>query len=302
MKELGYERALREWMGSRGMSYERHGYARSSGGEVVAYRLAPAGRPRGVVMPVHGAGNDALFSLPGLIKRLLSAGYEVFTFDVDGHGRHSTTRFHPDTAGGAVPEAIRESRAGARGLPLHGIGISLGGALLLHAVGAERHAFASAALLAAPLRIELSRRAVLTEIGVPALRTLWRERRHCGIWGMVPAFGPVKRGTYPLRLGMPSGVGSFGYVDVLNLALERLDLVAIAPDVVTPTLLAYGTADRVVPIGQGETLHGWMRSSELIHLEGETHLTTPLTPGLTARLLEWVGSHAQGGTVPPPAG
>jgi alpha-beta hydrolase superfamily lysophospholipase len=295
LNELAYERSLRAWMTARGMEWTRDRYRRAGGGDVTCYRLSPAGPPRAVVMPVHGAGNDALFALPGLIKRLLLDGYEVFSFDLDGHGRASTTTLDPETLGSAVPRAIRETGAGERGLALHGIGISLGGSLLLHALGAERGDLASGSLLAAPLKIELSTRAVLGEMGIPALRTLWREREHCGIWGLVPSFGPVKRGLYPLRLAVPPGPGSFGYVDVLNIALDRLDLEDAASRVRAPVLLAYGGADRVVPASQGERLHRLIPSSELLLLERETHLTTPLAPAVMARVREWIGGHAPAG-------
>lgn len=274
------------------MGWSRATYGRTGGGEVVSYRLSPPGPPRAVVMPVHGAGNDALFSLPGLIKRLLGAEYEVFAFDLDGHGRASTTRFDPRTIAGAVPAAVVEARAAARGLPLHGIGISLGGSLLLHATSSERDAFASASLLVAPVSLRLSGRAVRGELGLPALRTMWREREHCGIWGMVPAFGPVKRAVYPLRLSMAPGEGAFGYVEVLDRALRRLDLERAASAVRTPTLLAYGDADRIVPISQGETLHAAIPGSEMMRVRGGTHLTTPLTPAVTDGALEWIGAHA----------
>lgn len=291
MNELAYERSLRAWMTGRGMEWARRRYSRPGGGEVVSYRLSPAGPPRAVVMPVHGAGNDALFALPGLIKRLLLDGYEVFTFDLDGHGRASTTTLDPETLGTAVPQAIRESGAGDRGLALHGIGISLGGSLLLHALSAAHGGIVSGSLLAAPLVIELSTKAMLGEIGLRALRTLWREREHSGVWGLVPSFGPVKRGLYPLRLSVPPGPGSFGYVDVLNLALEGLELESAASRVRAPVLLAYGTADRVVPAVQGELLHRLIPGSELLLLEGETHLTTPLAPAATARVRQWIGGH-----------
>lgn len=288
--ELAYERSLRNWMAARGMQWTRRTYPRATGGEVVCYRLSPQNTARGVVMPVHGAGNDALFSLPGLIKRLLRAGFEVFSFDLDGHGRGSTTRLDPARLGGALPEAVRESGAAGRRLPLHGIGVSLGGALLLHAMAHAPQAFASASVLVAPFRIRLSRRAVLGELRFSALRAVWREREHCGVWGAVPSFGPVKRGVYPLRLAVPAPPGPFGYVEVLNAALAELGLPEAAQRVRTPTLLAYGTADRIVPSEQGEVLHRAIAGSELLRLGGGTHLTTPLAPEVVSRALEWVES------------
>ena len=67
MTELGYERAFRLSARAAGCGWERLSYPRpEAAGETVAYRLSPAVAPRGLVLAVHGAGNDALFALVGL--------------------------------------------------------------------------------------------------------------------------------------------------------------------------------------------------------------------------------------------
>jgi pimeloyl-ACP methyl ester carboxylesterase len=292
--ELRYERALRSWMAQRGMAWERLRYPAAGGGATVAYRLSPAAAPRGVVLLVHGAGNDALFAMPGTIKRLLSRRLEVFSFDVDGHGRDSATRLDPATLHRAVPGAAREAGARERGLPLHLVGVSFGGALALGALAREPGAFASGVLMVAPLRVRLSAGSVLSELRPALLRSLWREREHTGLWGGVPSFGPVKRATYPLRLGVPPGPGSFGYVEVLNDTLERLRLRESAARVRAPVLLVYGERDRIVPVEQGEELARLIPGAELLRLPRQSHLTAPLAPGVVDRLVEWVEAHGAG--------
>jgi pimeloyl-ACP methyl ester carboxylesterase len=292
LTELAYERALLDWMKARSMASVALRYPGASGGEVLAYRLKPAVPPRGVVILVHGAGNDALYSFPGLIKQFLSRGYQLFTFDLDGHGRGSTTVLDPATLGRAVPAAARRARISGSDLPVHLVGISLGGALALHAAALAPDAFASAALVAAPLQVRLTRRAMLRELGPRSFRTLWRERAHCGLWGLVPAFGPVKRSVYPLRLGVPPGRGPFGYVDVLNDALERLRLRECARSVSAPVLLAYGEADAIVPIEQAEELARLIPFNRLLRLPRDTHLTAPLAPATARAVLDWVEAYA----------
>lgn len=291
MTELPYERALRSWMAERGMSWERMRYPAVGGGATIAYRLSPAAAPRAVVLLVHGAGNDALFAMSGTIKRLLSRRLEVFSFDVDGHGRDSATRLDPATLHLAVPRAAREAGARERGLPLHLVGVSFGGALALDALAREPGAFASGVLIVAPLSVRLSAGSVLGELRPALFRSLWRERAHTGLWGAVPAFGPVKRATYPLRLGVPPGPGSFGYVEVLNEALDRLRLRESATMVRAPVLLVYGERDRIVPVEQGEELAQLIPGAELLRLPGESHLTAPLAPGAVERIVEWVEAH-----------
>jgi alpha-beta hydrolase superfamily lysophospholipase len=193
-RPLGYEAAFEAWMRERGMRCERVRYARpAAGGETLAWRLRPARAPRGVVVVAHGAGNDALYAMVGLFKRLLRRGIEIFSFDMDGHGRHSTTSLEADAAADACADAAARALDGRAGLPLHALGVSLGGAFLLRTLADWPGRFASATIVVAPLHIEFSLRSVAGELGGAALRTLWRERHDYGLWGLVPSFGPVKR-------------------------------------------------------------------------------------------------------------
>jgi alpha-beta hydrolase superfamily lysophospholipase len=290
VRELPFERAFRLRAEKAGYGWERIVYGRPEArGETVAYRLSPAGPPRDVVLAVHGAGNDALFALVGLFEELLARGHEVFTFDMDGHGRRSTTLFSPESVGGAVSAAVLRSGAGERGLPLHALGVSLGGSILLGSLPSLPLAPRTATLLSAPLRIHLSGAAIRRELGTPLLRTLWRERSRYGLTGLIPSFGPFKRGSYPLRLGVAPGPGAFGYVEVLNRTLDSLSLEDAARRAPCPVLLAYGGRDALVPIEQGERLAELLPRAELIRLPGESHLTAPMSPRVVERFLEWIG-------------
>lgn len=292
MSELAFERSFRTWCEERGVHWERLRYPRpAAGGEVEAHRLQPAGAAQGGVLVVHGAGNDALFSLTGIFAALLERQLEVFTFDVDGHGRRSDTQLRIDTAAEAVSAALTAWGVADRGIPIHGLGISLGGSLLLHTLGRSPAAFASATLLVAPLRVELTWRGILGEIGAPMVRTVWRERERFGLTGLIPSFGPFRRHLYPLRLGDLPGPGAFGYVEVINALLERLDLPAAARQADLPVQLIYGERDRLVPASQGEALAAQLPRGELLILRDETHLSTPLHPIARERLLRWIDIH-----------
>jgi alpha-beta hydrolase superfamily lysophospholipase len=257
------------------MGWERGVYERGNGtGRVVSYRLAPAATPRALALIVHGAGNDALFAMAGLVKDLLVAGVEVFSFDVDGHGRGSTTVLDADTIASAVPQALEQSGAADRGLSVHGIGISLGGSLLLRAL--PDGGFSSATLLSAPLHIDFSTRALLNEIGRPLLGAIWRGRRHYGIGGLIPSFGPFGRAMHPLRLAGPAPPGAFGYVARLNAVLEGLRLEEAASAVRVPMALVYGEKDMLVSPEQGQRIAALIPGSMMTVLPGETHLTAPI--------------------------
>jgi pimeloyl-ACP methyl ester carboxylesterase len=288
VSELGYERKLREWMEACGMRHRRIIYPRAgAGGETVAYRLSPAQEPRAVVLVTHGAGNDALFAFTGLFKKILAAGLEIFTFDMDGHGRASTTTFAYPAICGSTEDALRHALADRDGLPFHCLGVSLGGAILLHGLAGPLAGASSAVLISAPLQIRFSVRRVLNELRPVVVETLVRNREEAGIWGMIPSFGPIKRDLYPLRIADPRP-GSFGYVDALNAVLQELELSEAAQRITTPTLLAYGTADRIVPPEQGIRLSREIPSCELLLVRGGTHLATVFDEQVVRRSLDWM--------------
>ncbi|HEX8358874.1 MAG TPA: alpha/beta fold hydrolase [Longimicrobium sp.] len=274
------------WVASAGAAIETVSYPRA-GGHARGCRLVPAGEARGRILLAHGAGNDALYPLLALCKPLLRAGWEIFAFDLDGHGRHSTTTFRVDGITGALAHAAERAEAGRPPLPLHLLGHSLGGALVLHALsgpGWER--VVSAAVLSAPIRLRLGARSALGELRGFLRRATFAQREHYGVWGVVPAVGPLKRGAYPFRL--EKAAPGFGYVAGVQALLAHLDLEEAAPRIRTPVLLVYSRGDALVPAEQGELLASRIPGSELEVLDGPTHWSVPFDEGAVARVAEWL--------------
>ncbi len=288
MSDFRYERRLRESVERAGGEWESS-LRQRGGGVTRTLRISPAGEPLGVVVVAHGAGNDALFSFPSLFRRLLARRLEIFTFDIDGHGRDTTTLFSPERIGGCLPEAVRWSGARGRGLPLHLLGVSFGGALALHAAAeTDPH---SITVMATPLRVRPGLRAVLREVGPASLRTLWRERADHGLTGLVPAFGSFRRSLYPVRLA-PHGRHA-GYLRRLDEALTGLGLEETAAKVSAPTLLIYGERDLTAPPADGERLALALPGEVRVQiLPGETHLSTPLAPAALDAVVLWMDAHA----------
>jgi len=283
---------LERWMARSGARLERVRYLRpNAGGETAAFRLTPAGEARGRVVAVHGAGNDALYPQVALFKALLGRGFEVFAFDVDGHGAESTTVFSLPAVLDAVPAAVAEAERGRADLPLHLVGHSFGGSLALHALasGTIPHA-SSAVVLSSPSAVTLDSGIALAEArGFLRLATL-AQREHYGLWGLVPAFGPVKRRAYPFRRSGPAG-GAFGYVGAVNALLREVDLDHAARSIDIPVLLVYGTRDRLVPPAQGERLAARLPRAELMRVEGGSHWSTALDPQAIDRAAGWIEAH-----------
>jgi alpha-beta hydrolase superfamily lysophospholipase len=281
-------RRLERWMEATGSRLERIRYARpAAGGEVDAWRLSPRG-PRARVVAVHGAGNDALYPQLALFQALVARGVEVFAFDVDGHGAASSTAFAPETVVTCVAAAVGEAEKGRPVLPLHLLGHSFGGSLVLRALadGAVPHA-ASAVAVSSPVSVALGGRVALAELrGFLRMATLG-QRRHYGLWGMVPAVGPLKRRAYPIRGAAQAGA-PFAYVAAIERLLARLDLERAVADVAVPALLVYGAADRLVPIAQGRALAERIPRVELLEIPGATHWGIAIADRAIARIADWI--------------
>lgn len=292
MPPRGCVRRLERWLAGEGARLERVRYARPQArGQVEAWRITPA-EPRARVVAAHGAGNDALYPQLALFKALVRRGVEVFSFDVDGHGAASTTVFTPEIVPSAIPAAVEVAERGRPDLPLHLLGHSFGGSLVLHALATDAvpHA-ASAIVVSAPLSVALGFRVALGELGGFLRAETLGQRQHYGLWGTVPAVGPLKRRAYPIRGAAEAGA-PFAYVAAIQRLLANLDLRHAAADVTAPVLLVYGTADRLVPVDGGRTLAGLIPSSHLLEIPGATHWSTAFADSAVTRAADWIDAHS----------
>ena len=277
-------------MAGQGMRWKHLPYSRpEAGGETDAYLLIPASPPRALVVFAHGAGNDALFPQVNLFRTLLLAGYALWTFDLDGHGRRSTTRFDPAVIPGAVPAAVKRARAMYPELPVHLLCQSFGGAVALGALArGTLPEVRSVVLLSTPLHVRPTARTVVFELAGFCTPLCLAQRRDYGLWGLVPAFGRFKRRVYPIRLARTPR-GSWDYVRAVNETIAGIGLPESARRIRIPTLLVYAARDWIVPLAQGHALHEQLPCSELLVLPRETHYTTVFSPETEHAMLRWFG-------------
>ncbi|HEV3049674.1 MAG TPA: alpha/beta hydrolase, partial [Longimicrobium sp.] len=115
------------------------------------------------------------------------------------------------------------------------------------------------------------------------------QREHYGVWGLVPAFGPVKRAAYPFRRVDADG-RAWSYVAAVQRLLAEMDLERHVADIHVPTLLVYSHADAIVPNAQGVRLGMRMGDAAIVRsLPRATHYSLPFDPEAVAAVVRWIG-------------
>jgi alpha-beta hydrolase superfamily lysophospholipase len=256
-------------------------YERASAhGVTRAWRATPRGATRARVLLAHATGNDALYPQVALARALVARGAEVFAFDLDGHGRASTSQLVADVGvateqiGAAVQAAA--GRGGAA-LPTWIVGTSLGGALTLAwaaraGAGGPGAKVAGIVLVAVPLGVAPRLALLAREARAAIDPAFWGMARDYGVVGMWPALGPVRRGAFPLRVAAQEKERD--YLKLVPRLIAELELEQAAAAARSPMTLVYGTCDAVAPVAHGERLAAARGAdARLVVVRGATHLT-----------------------------
>jgi pimeloyl-ACP methyl ester carboxylesterase len=100
--------------------------------------------------------------------------------------------------------------------------------------------------------------------------SIWQEKKIYGILGILPAFGPFKRASYPIRLEDPSShyVLQVAATIKAQSPSDRLDSISC------PVLLIHGTADYLVNESNAIHIKKRVKKSELTLIKGATHYST----------------------------
>ena len=277
---------VRQW------TYPRLATGRGGGGHVRALYLSPAGPPKGLVVNVHATGNDLYFPFVQLFRFLLSRGYAVFSFDLDGHGvgsSHVLSREHVDSM---LPEAMAEARRCLPGAKVYLLGHSLGALLCLRYLAQASppaSPVVAAALLTTPVSGRIALRSPVGELRAAVRSSFWRAAPSYGYWGLLPAIGRFKRGQYPMRFAAGEGGATVGayvrFVDDLVADSASLLLLGLRR---RPCLLLYGGRDALTPPAQAGELSRQVWAETRFRVIGrETHFTLALNKECFAEVVEW---------------
>ncbi len=278
------------------MSATEEGTFRGTRARRVAWQgWSPAGDQRhsGVVTIAHGYG-EHIGRYQHVAERLCAEGFTVYGLDHQGHGR-SAGRRGRIKLGGAVADLdqliVTVSRARHPDAPQFLLGHSMGGLIALHCCAAHQQRLNGLALSGPLAAVE----------GGPALHAFGRAL------GSILPGAPVSRVDPRLVSRDPAVVS--GYIaDPLNyhgqvpagVAREFINGTAALPALVQritiPTLLMWGTADRLCPPAGAEMVAERIGSEDLTvaRYPGAFHeiLNEPEREQVLDDLSAWLSAHA----------
>ena len=258
-----------------GYSWSSCAYGRGRASEKgQAYLISPGGQSRGLVLWVHGVGNDSLYPHRTIFAQILAQGFSIFTFDLDGHGTLGTTRFIPGDLAGCIPDALSQIPASSRE-HLHLVGHSLGGALVADYLCTHQPAVRSATIISTPFQARWAPAVLLPEVRALISPDFYRQAGIYGFPDILPAFGSFRRKEFPLRLG--DGVSLGELPQLLRDLFIRLDLKKRISQIQVPVLLCYGGLDRIAPLSQGQEAARLIPDAKLLTVEKGTHFTSLLS-------------------------
>ena len=281
--------------GTDGAATSEQGSFRGTRARLLAWQSwSPGGdqQPKGVVTIAHGYG-EHIGRYQHVATRLNEAGYAVYGLDHQGHGRSAGKRGRVSLKA-AVDDLdqlmVTVSRARHPELPQFLLGHSMGGTIALRYALAHQQRLSGMAVSAPLAAVE----------GGPALLAVGR------VLGRLLPAAPVSR-VDPRLVSRDNAVVKDYIADPLNhhgpvpagvardFILHVNTLAAAVRQITLPTLLMWGTADRLCPTSGSEMVAEEIGSEDLTvkRYEGLFHeiLNEPERAQVLDDLVAWLDGH-----------
>lgn len=209
-------------------------------------RWGPEGRPRAIILALHGYGDYAPSTFDAAARAWAEAGVATYAYDQRGFGRNADFGRWPgaDRLIGDAVAVAAAIRRNAPGTPLFVLGLSMGGGVALAAAAAGLEA--DGLILVAPAvwggdQLALPYRALAWAGAALAPDKRWTGE---GVVEIRPTDNDEvlrRLSADPLVLRNPSSREFMGLIRVMDRAVEA------APGVDLPVLALYGARDEVTP-------------------------------------------------------
>lgn len=281
---------FKKWLFHNNISIHQGCYNRNDG-KVHYYLLTPA-KPQGdIVIFLHGTGNDSGFLVEGQFSELLKNNYTIFTFDLDGHGKYSTTKLNLDTIDDLAAPAIAfcKNRIKNGSEKIHLIGLSLGGLLAMYARNQYYKEIGHTICIAPPFQLKIGLKVITNEILTVLDKHVWDYGRKWGFQSLIPAIGPVGRRRYPIRMVQEQGdQAGFSYVTMIKqyVQYQQENSFFLRPETVENLTLIFGKNDYIANIKDAQK---WVKRDlniSMFEIARANHFDITINPKTTQLIID----------------
>lgn len=245
-----------------------------------------------LVIICHGTGNDALYPNQSFIQNLVNNGVSVFSFDLDGHGRNSTTILDSNHFIECLERIWGYFWFNHKKYRIHLFGYSIGSLVVLKTLSSNlRQHITSAILVATPIFVEKVVPSLLCEVKQIFSKQIWRQVGYYDHWyELIPAIGTFKRTQYPIRiLEKPSGF--LFYKDKIKSIIKNFNIANICKDIDLPIMICYGEYDKISPPLHAAYLKEKLSKAVVIKIDSANHFTTMLDHQIEISTIKWIKSY-----------
>jgi uncharacterized protein len=231
--------------------------------------LPPPGQIIGTLVLVHGRkGRKEDYLLIG--ERLCAAGFRCLLPDMPAHGEHPVTTTTFGLREAEIPGRVLAEAAARFGFPARPaglLGMSMGGAVSVHAAALANHPWKTLVILSSFDRLETAIQKNVSDHVGPTLGSVWQ---HAAGW------------FYEWKTGV-------------SLSQIRSDLPAAKLNL--PTMIAHGTTDSVVPMESGRRLFDALPKNlekKWVEIPGADHHNVLITEfPIYATVARWMLEHVK---------
>lgn len=251
--------------------------------------LKPKNQDKGLVIFVHGAGNDLFFPNRLMFNHLLTKGYSIYAFDLNGHGATSKATLSHPALESTLNEVFDHAYSLAKSQPIHIVAHSFGGLACLTLLSKRNwQRVRSACFIGVPTNFCGFKWTYIWELACILRPNFWRHLFSYGFWHGLPACGPFKRNSFPIRIADISQANYVSYFARLWKELLALPLTACEHQNI---LFIYGGRDHLAPISESMLFNEKGLKMSIEYIPKETHLTLLLADKTFTRIDEWLSQH-----------
>ncbi len=286
---------FRTWLKNQNIDVIEGSYYREEAtGYVYFYYLSRKKDNSKTIMFIHGTGNDGLFLTESLFKTLIEAGYNIFTFDIDGHGFKSTSRLFQTHLESCILSAYKQLVT-IIGSPntLYIIGYSVGGLIGLQELSKRRIPIQGLVCIATPFKLTLKPNKIYKELFTLTQKEFYDFARHWGIRSLFPAFGPFNRKRFPIRLGHRPN-GSWSYIKFVKQFINERNWVDLNIKASDRLMGLFGEEDFIADTKKAAEIFKSWQQSNLIIVPNANHYNITLSGQALGHIVKFLETQHEG--------